>query len=133
MIDHLDPEQKQKLLRLLIEEVRVTGWNVQIQLRIPLDAESQDQPPPNDQPHVSSQDRLRSIRGADVGVVQEPVDGRGGEGLGHELVESGWVEVRGDRHGAFLDQQSSVSYLTSPDGSYVTGAVLDINGGFLVR
>ena len=46
MIDQLDPEQKQKLLRLLVEEVRVTGWNVQIQLRIPLDAESQDQPPP---------------------------------------------------------------------------------------
>jgi hypothetical protein len=23
----------------------------------------------------------------DVGVVQEPVDGRGGEGFGHELVE----------------------------------------------
>ncbi|MGB8381310.1 MAG: recombinase family protein, partial [Dermatophilaceae bacterium] len=63
VIDHLDPEQKQKLLRLLIEEVRVTGWNVQIQLRIPLDAESQDQPPPNDSPPVSSQDRLRSIRG----------------------------------------------------------------------
>ncbi len=28
VIDHLDPEQKQKLLRLLVEEVRVTGWNV---------------------------------------------------------------------------------------------------------
>ena len=47
VIDHLDPEQKQKLLRLLIEEVRVTGWNVQIQLRIPLDAESQDRPQPD--------------------------------------------------------------------------------------
>ena len=30
---------------------------------IPLDAESQDQPPPGDRPEVSSQDRLRSIRG----------------------------------------------------------------------
>jgi site-specific DNA recombinase len=46
VIDHLDAEQKQKLLRLLVEEVRVTGWNVQIQLRIPLDAESQDHPHP---------------------------------------------------------------------------------------
>ena len=63
VIDQLDPEQKQKLLRLLVEEVRVTGWNVQIQLRIPLDAESHDQPPPRDRPAVSSQDRLRSIRG----------------------------------------------------------------------
>ena len=69
VIDHLDPEQKQKLLRLLIEEVRVTGWNVQIQLRIPLDAESQDQPPPNDSPPVSSQDRLRSIRDHHRGLL----------------------------------------------------------------
>ena len=61
VIDHLGPEEKQKLLRLLVEEVRVTGWNVQIQLRIPLDAESQDQPPPA-AGALSSQDRLRSIR-----------------------------------------------------------------------
>jgi len=39
---------------------------------------------------------------AHVGVVQEPVDGRGGERLGHELVERGGVQVRGDRDGAFL-------------------------------
>lgn len=30
---------------------------------------------------------------ADVGVVQEPVDGGGGQRLGHELVESGRVQV----------------------------------------
>jgi hypothetical protein len=29
-----------------------------------------------------------------VGVVQEPVDGRGGEGLGHELVEGIWNWLR---------------------------------------
>lgn len=29
----------------------------------------------------------------DVGVVQEPVDGRGGEGLGHDGVEAGGVNV----------------------------------------
>ena len=74
VIDHLGPEEKQKLLRLLVEEVRVTGWNVQIQLRIPLDAESQDQPPPNDSPPVSSQDRLRSIRVDHHGSVQETVE-----------------------------------------------------------
>ena len=38
----------------------------------------------------------------DVGVVQEPVDGRGGEGLGHELVERCGVQVRAERDGAFL-------------------------------
>ena len=40
IIDNLDDTQKQQLLRLLIEDVRVTGWHVQIRLRIALD------PPP---------------------------------------------------------------------------------------
>ena len=37
-----------------------------------------------------------------MGVVQQPVDGGGGQCFGHEFVEPGRVEVRGDRHGAFL-------------------------------
>jgi hypothetical protein len=65
--------QKQHLLRLLIEDVRVTGWHVQIRLRIALD------PPPPHRPHptgptgktsphprpvsVSTQDGLRSVGG----------------------------------------------------------------------
>ena len=36
-IDALDFEQRQKLVRLLVEQVRVTGPSVQIHLRIPLD------------------------------------------------------------------------------------------------
>ena len=36
-LDGLDFDQRQKLLRLVIDEVRVTGWNVEIRLRIPLD------------------------------------------------------------------------------------------------
>ena len=36
-LDGLDFGQQQKLLRLVIDEVRVTGWNVEIRLRIPLD------------------------------------------------------------------------------------------------
>jgi site-specific DNA recombinase len=73
VIDQLDPAQQQKLLRLLIEEVQVTGWHVQIQLRIPL-----DDPPGGDQTHhqtsppapapansspspMSTEDRLRSL------------------------------------------------------------------------
>ncbi|HYY01770.1 MAG TPA: recombinase family protein, partial [Mycobacterium sp.] len=71
VIDTLDDTQKQQLLRLLIEDVRVTGWHVQIRLRIALD------PPPPRRPHptgptgkslphprpvsVSTQDRLRSV------------------------------------------------------------------------
>jgi len=39
---------------------------------------------------------------AEVGVVHEPVDGGGGQGLGHQLVESGRVQVRAHRHAAFF-------------------------------
>jgi site-specific DNA recombinase len=59
-LDHLDFDQHQQLLRLIVEEVRVTGWHVDIRLRIPLD----DIPPPNQpprMPHPSSEDRLRSL------------------------------------------------------------------------
>ena len=38
----------------------------------------------------------------DVSVVEQPVDGGGREGLGHQLVERGWVQVRTDRDAAFL-------------------------------
>jgi site-specific DNA recombinase len=76
VIDTLDDTQKQQLLRLLIEDVRVTGWHVQIRLRIALD------PPPPHRPHptgptgptgkpsphprpvsLSTQDGLRSVGG----------------------------------------------------------------------
>jgi site-specific DNA recombinase len=65
VIDHLDRTQRQHLLRLLVEDVQVTGWHVQIRLRIPLDPPHTGGSPPapkptNDQP-VSSQDRLRSV------------------------------------------------------------------------
>jgi site-specific DNA recombinase len=69
VIDTLADTQKQQLLRLLVEDVRVTGWHVQIRLRIALD------PPPPEPPHptsrtskpppqprpVSTQDGLRSV------------------------------------------------------------------------
>ena len=50
VIDQLDPAQRQDLLRLLIEDVQVTGWHVQIRLRIPLD----------DPPHGGQPDRPRN-------------------------------------------------------------------------
>lgn len=78
-IDTLDFAGRQQLLRLVLEDVRVQGWNVELHLRIPLD----DTPPANTsasssrtgtrprarssrslrQPKeaVSSNDRLRSI------------------------------------------------------------------------
>ncbi|MGH8903504.1 MAG: recombinase zinc beta ribbon domain-containing protein, partial [Egibacteraceae bacterium] len=43
-LDGLDFDQRQRLLRLVIEDIRVTGWHVEIRLRIPLDD------PPNDPP-----------------------------------------------------------------------------------
>jgi site-specific DNA recombinase len=64
-IDNLDFEQRQKLVRLLVEQVRVTGPAVAIHLRIPL-----DQPPSSAQhlravepPHqdLSNQSPLRSL------------------------------------------------------------------------
>jgi site-specific DNA recombinase len=90
VIDQLDAVQKQQLLRLLIEEVRVTGWHVEIRLRIAL-----DQPPPDPQepnrspdPHqpptqprpLSSKDGLHSIGEDHHGSVQEPVEHGGGHG-----------------------------------------------------
>jgi len=55
-IDRLDFEQRQKLLRLVVEEVRVKGWQVEIRLRIPLDG-----PPDPSGDSASTKDRLRSL------------------------------------------------------------------------
>ena len=73
VIDQLNPVQRQELLRLLIEDVQVTGWHVKIRLRIPLDNPQDDDhphrrtPPPRPAPAssgtapVSTQERLRSL------------------------------------------------------------------------
>ncbi|HTZ15554.1 MAG TPA: recombinase family protein [Mycobacterium sp.] len=71
VIDTLDDIQKQQLLRLLVEDVRVTGWHVQIRLRIALDPPPPEPPQPTSPtgkplpvPHpVSTQDGLRSVGG----------------------------------------------------------------------
>ena len=90
VIDTLDDTQKQQLLRLLIEDVRVTGWHVQIRLRIastrhhptghPDSPTSPAGPTNKPSPHprpVSTQDGLRSVGGDDFGVVDEAVDHSG--------------------------------------------------------
>ncbi|MGI8682892.1 MAG: recombinase zinc beta ribbon domain-containing protein [Mycobacteriales bacterium] len=68
VIDALDFDQRQTLLRLIVEEVHVTGCHVQIRLRIPLDDDPNDRPQPPgppldpDKPRpVSTQDSLRSL------------------------------------------------------------------------
>jgi hypothetical protein len=65
-LDDLDVEGRRRLLRLVVEKVRVTGWRVEIHLKIPLpDDPPDDRPPapgadPNNGP--SSDMRLRSLR-----------------------------------------------------------------------
>jgi hypothetical protein len=74
VIDTLDFDQKQTLLRLVVEDIHVTGWHVQIRLRIPLDdgPDGRSRPPgptpdPDDPGPMSTQDRLRSLgKGEDV-------------------------------------------------------------------
>ena len=63
VIDTLDDAQKQQLLRLLIEDVRVTGWHIQIRLRIALDPPPQHPtdptaPPP---PRIASCQDAREV------------------------------------------------------------------------
>jgi site-specific DNA recombinase len=79
-LDDLDTEGRRRLLRLVVEKVRVTGWRVEIHLKIPLpddppndDSPNDDSPPePNNGP--SSDMRLRSLggykRGDVLGVVR---------------------------------------------------------------
>jgi site-specific DNA recombinase len=88
-IDNLDFEGRQQLLRLVVEQVRVRGFDVEIHLRIPLDGPPDANTPTPDapgptQPHqpghprpratptragVSSKDRLRSLGGEHHGSV----------------------------------------------------------------
>jgi site-specific DNA recombinase len=64
-LDNLDFDGRQKLLRLVLDEVRVQGWQVELRLRLPLD----DQEPPagTDAPEPLVQHRTRtrsrSLRG----------------------------------------------------------------------
>ena len=90
----LDFDQRQRLLRLVVEHVRVTGRQVDIHLRIPLDKPPDDQPPargPSDQPRPSTDMRLRSLGGDDRGVVDQPVDhGCGDDVVAADLAPAFW-------------------------------------------
>ena len=56
----MDFDQRQRLLRLVVEEVKVKGWQVEIRLRIPLDDGDGDDGTGSGK--ASSNDRLRSLR-----------------------------------------------------------------------
>jgi site-specific DNA recombinase len=86
-LDELDFDGRQRLLRMVVEKVRVSGWRVEIHLKIPLadDPPSQREPrPPTPGPGPSSDIGLRSVDGAHGGVVDEPVDESGGD---HRVAE----------------------------------------------
>jgi site-specific DNA recombinase len=107
IIDQLDDVQKQHLIRLLIDEVRVAGWHVQIRLRIPLHPPEPGKPtrdrPPTPSP-PSTEDGLRSIGREDFGVVDEPVDHGGGDDVvAEDLSPTAEDLVAGDdQAGAFV-------------------------------
>ncbi len=65
-LDDLDIDGRRRLLRLVVEKIRVTGWHVEIHLKIPLpdDPPDDDQAPPGPDPDPgpSSDMRLRSVR-----------------------------------------------------------------------
>jgi site-specific DNA recombinase len=64
-IDSLDFDQRQRLLRLIVEQVRVQGWQVELRLRIPLDPAPEAHPKARRRGSpgrgVFSEDRLRSL------------------------------------------------------------------------
>ena len=64
-LDELDPDARQRLLRLVVEKVRVQGWRVEIHLKIPLedDGDGGDDKPdtPTTPPRPSSDMGLRSL------------------------------------------------------------------------
>ena len=100
VIDTLDFDQKQTLLRLVVEEVHVTGWHVQIRLRIPLDDNPDGPPrPPNPDPGpdrpgpVSTEDRLRSL-GSDQAAVPSQDRGRGDQAMPAQHPRAGVGSVR---------------------------------------
>ena len=146
VIDTLDDTQKQQLLRLLIEDVRVTGWHVQIRLRIALDPPPPDpphptgptgKPPPHPRP-VSTQDGLRSVGDDDGGVVQEPVeDADGGGLLGQESAPLLEGPVRADGQGsAFVgagdepEQQLGAGVVERGEAEFVEDDQVDAQQGF---
>lgn len=80
-LDDLDFDGRQRLLRLVIEHVRVSGWRVEIHLKIPLPDEPTDDDPPErgppgpDRPKpgparprpLSTDVRLRSVHAQGIG------------------------------------------------------------------
>ena len=124
-LDGLDFEQQQKLLRLVINEVRVTGWNVEIHLRIPLDQpvpaasttpRARRREPRGDTPKegVSSNDRLRSLgrdQGRELSAAGRQIQdcpGHGPEGSNRLERDCHHACGRGANHQVASDHRATV-------------------------
>jgi site-specific DNA recombinase len=98
--DGLDFNQRQRLLRLVVEHVRVTGQQVEIHLRIPLDEPPNDQPPapgPSGPTRPSTDMRLRSLGGPQGRQLPAQGAQEGGGHLYRDLVgvkDSTGVDIR---------------------------------------
>ncbi|MBD0282659.1 MAG: recombinase family protein [Thermoleophilaceae bacterium] len=124
-LDELDHDARQRLLRLVVEKVRVQGWRVEIHLKIPLQDDSDDggasEPtPPTIPPQPSSDMRLRSLGVQHFCVVEEAVEDRRCEYLvAEQLGPLGSRLVRGDdcratRVAAVEDLEETVSVFSAP-------------------
>jgi len=67
---------------------------------------------------------------AEVGVVEEPVHGRGRNGFGHQFIEAGGVDVGADGQGAFLvgGFHDPVETLGGVAGDWQQANVIDLCG-----
>jgi hypothetical protein len=106
-LDDLDIDGRRRLLRLVIEKIRVTGWRVEIHLKIPLpdNPPDDDPPPPGPEPDngPSSDMRLRSLGVQHGRVMQQAVEDRGGDGgVFEDLAPLRDPAVGGQDHGAVL-------------------------------
>ncbi len=90
-LDELDFEDRQRLLRLVLEKVTVSGWRIEIHLKIPLPDDTPDHPRPREPlpaPRPSSDNGLRPVGVDHGGVVDEPVDqGCGDHGVAEDLAQ----------------------------------------------
>ena len=104
--DGLDFDQRQRLLRLVIDQVRITSRQVEIRLRIPLDEPPNTDPPsrpPAGPARPSTDMRLRSL-----GLHQ-----------GQELPHAPAPGHRGDRQGSAYDLSELCTFRDQPAARFV--------------
>lgn len=118
----LDFDQRQQLLRTVVEDVSVRGWEVEIRLRIPVDALTDDRPKARSRhrsrPAVSRDDGLRFI-------------GQAGGGMTEAFRHDARVDPGGQaRRAAAVNHRVTISRFRGPPSSRRnTNPSLGIGGG----